>query len=208
MRPARPRQPFITIEGPNDYKNRRIMQQLANFIDGDVSTTIRFSEGMSKLGIILMKDLRDEIELTDTVRYQLRNANLWEHQTDIENMAMHENVTVITNQYVLSNRATFLSKGTVGVEFCSQLDHGLIKPDLQIYLKSEPLSLRRCISLSDRDDEQSRSMIAEFFSNLASKDEEIKTVNYSTNAIDEVIELYKKCVSKDLFDFQFFSELE
>jgi hypothetical protein len=84
---------------------------------------------------------------------------------------------VIIINYVLTNRATLLSKGIVCPEFCYQLDEGLLKPDLQIYLKGPPVSLEVKPSVCDTDTQDSRSKLVEAFDFLAGQSEEIKTID-------------------------------
>ena len=169
--------PFITVEGGNDKANKSIIRALSQHNTFHTMTSIQYSESVSIVGTLLYRDDYDSIELPNLVHYQLRNANLWEVQDEIKSLTS-DKITVISSSYVLSNRARMLSTGMVGKEFCCQLDAGLLKPDLQIHLQSDPVPLTNRVSTSRRDTFQSRIQIVESFKELSKNDQDIKTIIY------------------------------
>jgi len=204
------RAPFISIESIRPHINRYITSQLSRKLTSDSRINFSFEESISNIGLILNDSARGTFELPDIIVYQLRNANLWENQTEIKKL-LSEQTTVIVTEYVLTNRANLLSKGIVSPEFCFQWDEKLLKPDLQIYLQSRPIPLNIKPSFSAADTFDSRKRLVNSFDALVAKDEEIKIVNSDmTNDFlahqltESVVKLYSELKISDLKEFKYF----
>ena len=202
------RAPLISIEGIRNYRNALVAEKLTDKIEGQVRMNFAFEEGTTSIGSLLRRHSSGSLQLSDLVFYQLRNANLWENQFEIESL-LKNYVTVIVTDYVSTNRAKFLSKGTVSPEFCYQLDEHLLKPDLQIYLKGPPIPLEVYPSVSEKDTRDSRKKLVESFDHLAKISDEIKTIDvYSRNCrnLQELSDLSCK-LTIDLFNETKFTKL-
>jgi thymidylate kinase len=174
--PTPPRAPLISIEGVRPHRNALVTEKLAAALDGRSKVYIAFEDRSTTLASLIRHHVRGTLNFSDVVIYQLRNANMWENQYEIEQL-LKRRYTVITTSHVLTNRANLLSKGLVGPEFCYQLDEGLLKPDFQFYIKGPPVSLEVKPSINDNDTEDSRLKLVESFNLLATQSEEIKVIN-------------------------------
>ena len=201
---------FVSIEGGDEKAIKAVIQGLSEHNAFNTVSSLKYSESTSEIGTLLYRDDYDSIDLSNVVHYQLRNANMWEVQGELKSY-LTDKIIVLTGSYVLSNRARLISSGIVGPDFCYQLDEGLIKPDLQIHLQSNPVPLSNRISVSAKDTFESRSQIVEAFKRLSQNEQEVKTIIHQSDddlnlCIEQARQIFDKiCDPKYAFkDFQYF----
>jgi len=202
------RAPIITIEGPDQSINTILMEQLSYHIKTPSNRSPRYNEDFSTIGLLVSQSRRGLIELSDLVHYNLRNANLWEHQADLRELSK-AGVTVIFNNYVLSNRATLLMKGNMSIELCPQLDTGLLKPDLQFLVECNHSRLNNLPSLFSWDTIQTRINLSEAYNQMATSYPDLHVIDYTTedilDAAEKLINLYDQLKLDQLPGIQVFS---
>jgi len=207
--PTPPRAQLISIEGVRPQQNMFVAEKLAAALNGRSKVYFAFEDRSTTLASLIRHYVRGTLNFSDVVIYQLRNANMWENQYEIEQF-LKRRYTVITTSHVLTNRAILLSKGLVGPEFCYQLDEGLLKPDFQFYIKGPPVSLEAKPSINDSDTHESRTKLVESFNLLATQNEEIKVIdgwNYNPfldKSADKTIGLYNDTRIPCLSEFKYF----
>jgi len=172
----RRRGPFITIEGTDTQVIRILTDHISKHIPSPVSRSPRYNENTSPIGNLVAQARRNILEFQDVVRYNLRVANIWEQQGDIKNYC-ENGTTVIVNKYVFSNRADLLSWGNLPLEICPQLDAGLIKPDLQILINSDPVTLEVEQPLFYLDDFPSRKRKTDAYEKMSTTYPNLHVIN-------------------------------
>jgi hypothetical protein len=189
------RAPIITIEGPDQNTIEFLTRRLAQHMKNPSNISTRYNENCSKIGYQVSQSKRGSVELPDLVHYTLRNANLWELQSELRVLS-NTGITAIFNNYVLSNRAYLLSKGNASTEVCPQLDAGLPKPDLQVFVSSSSAALKLHPSALPWDSYQRRlalsnafDCVAEIYPNLCIIDNKPNDI---LNAAEDLIVSYDK----------------
>ena len=190
------RGPLITIEGTDAPVIRILTDHIAKHITTPVSSSPRYNENTSPIGSLVARARRNGIDFQDIVRYNLRVANIWEQQEDVQHLC-EDGVTVIINKYVFSNRADLISWGSLSVESCPRLDAGLIKPDLQVFVSSDPVTITAEPPLFYLDDFHSRQRRTMAYDHMATRYPDLVVINNKpcdileaseqlTNLVDEL----------------------
>ena len=205
------RAPIITIEGADRSTNTILAENLSHNIKNPSNTSPRYNEDMSAIGFLVSESRKGFGEITDLVQYNLRVANMWEFQPELRQLA-NTGVTPIFNNYVFSNRANLLKKGTVSIELCPQLDAGLLKPDLQIYVKSDPETLKGIPTFFPWDTAQTRLEQSQAFNKLAETYPNLHVIDNSPedilNAAHKVLEIYNQLKLEQLPKITIFNGID
>jgi thymidylate kinase len=195
MDQASVRAPFITIEGNDSSINHTVIQNLISQMAHPAVSAQRFNDQTSLLGIVLSRAKRGSLRLQDIVHYNLRVANLWEHQSDLQYLLRH-GASVILDKYVLTNRAYLLSKGNVSLENCYQFDAGLAKPDIQIFIKNKVQTFEEKRARFPLDTILSRTKVSEAYDKLTQINPDIYVIDNIhsniTQVSEKVIEIYNQ----------------
>ena len=205
------RAPIITIEGADTSINKILSDHLTHHIQSPTNTSQRYNENMSPIGFLVGEANRGYGGISDLVHYNLRIANLWELQPELRELSI-TGETVIFNNYILSNRAQLLKKGTVSLELCPQFESGLLKPDLQIFVKSDPETLMKIPSLFAWDTIQSRLELSKAFDKIAETYPNLHVINNNPEnilkAAEDVINIYDQFTKDQLSKFSISSGTE
>jgi dTMP kinase len=103
--------------------------------------SIRFPNRSTAIGNILDKYLENKADLSDHALHLLFSANRWELMTNMANKLL-EGINLIVDRYAYSGVAFSATKPLMDIEWCKQADVGIIKPDVVIFLDSDPSSLQ------------------------------------------------------------------
>jgi hypothetical protein len=195
------RAPLITIEGVNFDERQYVITWLSHEIKTRTLTNRHIEDDSSKIAIVIQKSENEyeTFKLSAIVKYYLQNSNFWEIQSDIEKL-LNKNVTVILDNYVLTNRANLISEGLVSPDFCFQADEGLLKPDLQMIIPSKPGQL-----LHDFFSESIESKInfTKSLISLAERDSEVNIIN--NDPVKQARDLYHGINLNDICEFQYYN---
>ncbi len=134
--------PFIVIEGCDQTGKSTLQQFLTSAIyhSHDIlMERISFPDSTTSIGQLLQLYLGKKIDLDDYVAHHLFSANRWESFEFILNTL--PNTPILCDRYVASGRAYTIAQGNISLDWCRQLDVGLPKPDLTIYLENSSFRL-------------------------------------------------------------------
>ena len=202
---------FVSIEGPDPSVNKLLTEHLQLHAKNSVYAPNRYNDSRSTIGDLLNTSIYGRLELQDLVFYNLRNASFWEHQSAMR-INCFNGTTIVTNNYVFTNRAILLSKGNVSTEICPQLDAGLIKPDIQFYVKSDTPDHCQVPSRFHRDTEESRALLTEAFINLSDTYKNLYIIeNRPSNILDaaeQLVNKYDKVKSRLSHHLSYFNGIE
>ena len=105
-----------------------------------------------------------------------------------------------------------LKKGTVSTELCPQFESGILRPDLQIFVKSDPETLKKIQSSFTWDTVQSRLELSEAFNKIVETYPNLHIINNAPEnilkAAEEVIEIYNQLKINQLPKFAIFNGIE
>jgi thymidylate kinase len=196
------RAPLITVEGVRESERLYVMTWLTHEIKTRVLTNRHLENNLSNISAILRKNGCETFELSTIVAYYLRNSSLWEFQSDVKKI-LNNNVTVILDNYVLTNRANLLSKGLVSPDFCFQADEGLLKPDLQIVIPSNPESFLQKPPRNASDSSESRTRVASSFISLAEQNSDINVI--TNDLVNQAKQLYHGLKLSSFHEFKYYN---
>ena len=98
-----------------------------------MTPVFNFPDRLTRIGRILDKYLKNDLELDDCVAHHLFSANRWEVSEQIE-ATLTSGAPVVADRYVASGTAYTVAKGNLTLDWCQQFDTNLPKPDLTIFL--------------------------------------------------------------------------
>lgn len=96
----------------------------------------RFPDYDSAVGQVIRSYLRSEIKMPDRTAYLLFCGNRWEH-VDTINSVVEGGGVVVCDRYTASGVAYGVAKGAP-LEWCREVESGLLKPDIVVYLDAPP----------------------------------------------------------------------
>jgi thymidylate kinase len=203
------RGPFITIEGVDNIENHRIGQHLSSFMRTTMCLEIPYQQNSSNIGQLLFKHGCVDNTLLPEIAYNhLKIANMWEIQEDLKRKLSNKWPVILT-KYVLTNRAQTLSAGNLDLTRCTQLEEGLIQPDLQIYVKNLPQHFNNR-PLDSEETRKNRLALSNAFDLLASRDPKVKIVENNDprmgllDFFDQTVEIYKQLDFDNLIEYKYF----
>ena len=131
-----PRGPLIVFEGTDRSGKTTLCQNIAEEIQeiGFMTPVFDFPDRRTRIGRILDKYLKNDLELDDCVAHHLFSANKWELSEQIE-LTLTSGAPVLADRYVASGTAYSVAKGNLTLDWCQQFNTNLPKPDLTIFLE-------------------------------------------------------------------------
>lgn len=94
----------------------------------------KFPDRTTAIGRIINEYLQNGRDLSDSAIHLLFSANRWEQSEQIERL-LYDGITVVCDRYVPSGIAYTTAKG-VDMQWAKQPDHGLLKPDLVLFMEA------------------------------------------------------------------------
>lgn len=92
-----------------------------------------FPDRSTIIGNIINNYLLKKVELPDQAVHLLFSANRWELESKMKNMLL-SGVTLLVDRYFYSGIAFTAAKPGMDFEWCKEVEHGLPKPDLVLFL--------------------------------------------------------------------------
>jgi thymidylate kinase len=170
---------------------------------------IPYQQNSSNIGQLLFKHGCVDNTLLPEIAYNhLKIANMWEIQEDLKRKLSNKWPVILT-KYVLTNRAQTLSAGNLDLTRCTQLEEGLIQPDLQIYVKNLPQHFNNR-PLDSEETRKNRLALSNAFDLLASRDPKVKIVENNDprmgllDFFDQTVEIYKQLDFDNLIEYKYF----
>lgn len=135
---------FIVFEGLDRSGKSSQVENLANYLNKVVEKpckVFRFPDRTTEMGktidqILVSKKSVSNGSAQDKALHLLFSANRWEVQEEIEK-TLNEGIHVISDRYSFSGLAYSMAKG-LSYEWCFEPEKGLIKPDLVIFIDTDP----------------------------------------------------------------------
>nr|WGO62756.1 hypothetical protein [Wadden Sea poxvirus] len=191
---------FISIEGLDKVGKTTQCNKLLTYLinNGHKVEYFCFPARFTDIGKILTSYLKFEKKLDDRTIHLLFSANRWEFASLLEER-LNNGISIIVDRYVLSGVAYTSAKG-IDINWCKQCDHGLLKPDIVIFMKIDINILSTRLFGEERYENISfQRLVNEKFKQII-KNESInfKIVNAS-KSIDEIHEDIK-CIINNIIN--------
>ena len=137
MAAPRTRGALIVLEGLDRVGKSTLAENLHDHFDRlkKPVRSFRFPDRTTKIGQLIHEILQRKSEPIDNrAVHLLFTANRWEWAKKIRN-TIDEGITVILDRYAYSGIAYSAAKKGISIKWCSQMEQGLPRPDLVIYLE-------------------------------------------------------------------------